>query len=189
MAECHLLLLLGYNPDDYEQKYPDDPFGLEAGPNARVWKVYLDEADKFDTEKIEGWSDTIDLLLIFAGLFSAVVAGFVVLSSGSLQPDYAPMSASLLFKLVAIQRAIATGISVSSIPPSTISPSSRFVATSLDTWVNGLWFTSLTLNLSAALIAVLTKSWLSQYTALTSGTPRERCQIRHFELLLINHYY
>ena len=35
------------------------------GPNARVWQVYLDEADQYDAEMIEGFKDTTDVLLVF----------------------------------------------------------------------------------------------------------------------------
>lgn len=55
----------GFNPYDYEKKYPEDPFCEEAGPNARVWWTYLDVAAEYDAERIDGRKDTIDLLLIF----------------------------------------------------------------------------------------------------------------------------
>lgn len=51
--------------DDYELKYAEDEYGQEAGPNARVWKTYLDESEIYDLEKVESWKDTIDILLIF----------------------------------------------------------------------------------------------------------------------------
>ncbi|PVF95819.1 hypothetical protein CPB86DRAFT_816861 [Serendipita vermifera] len=92
------------NPDDYEAKYPADEFGEESGPNARFWRVYLDEAEMFDMEMTEGWKDTIDVLLVFAGLFSAVVTTFVAQTSQSLEADYAKISASLLTELVGLQR-------------------------------------------------------------------------------------
>lgn len=53
------------NVDDYEQKYPADAYGEEMGPSARVWRMYLDEAQKADTELVEGWRDTTDVLLVF----------------------------------------------------------------------------------------------------------------------------
>lgn len=59
-----------FNPYDYEQKYPEDPFCEEAGPNARVWRTYLDVAEEYDAERIDGWKDTIDVLLIFVRFFS-----------------------------------------------------------------------------------------------------------------------
>ncbi|KIY62557.1 hypothetical protein CYLTODRAFT_173217 [Cylindrobasidium torrendii FP15055 ss-10] len=38
-----------------------------------------------------------------------------------------------------------------------------------DVWVNALWFTSLALSLSSALLAVLSKQWLRQYLSFVSG--------------------
>ncbi|KAL1751612.1 hypothetical protein FB107DRAFT_185945, partial [Schizophyllum commune] len=73
--------------------------------NARFWRVYLDEAHIYDAEMIEGWRDTLDVLLVFAGLFSAVVMTLVVQSSTALKPDYAQISASLMIELIGIQRA------------------------------------------------------------------------------------
>ncbi len=90
------------------------------------------------------------------------------------------MSASLLFELVLVQRAIANGSTVNSIAPSPLNPSIAFVPATTDVWVNGLWFTSLFLSLTTALVAVLVKQWLHHYVALPSGTPRDRSFIRQF---------
>ncbi|KZV82927.1 hypothetical protein EXIGLDRAFT_626369, partial [Exidia glandulosa HHB12029] len=57
-------------------------------PNARVWKVYRDEATAQDEAMLDGWNKTLDILLIFAGLFSAVATAFVIESYKFLQPDY-----------------------------------------------------------------------------------------------------
>ncbi|KAI4525989.1 hypothetical protein K525DRAFT_175523, partial [Schizophyllum commune Loenen D] len=80
--------------EDYKETYPDDPYGAEAGENARVWRVYLEE-----------FRDTLDVHLVFAALFSSVVTGFVVQTSQVLQSDYGHISAALLMELVALQRA------------------------------------------------------------------------------------
>ncbi|TFY74102.1 hypothetical protein EWM64_g9909 [Hericium alpestre] len=54
-------------PDDYEQKYkyPPDDINEALGPDARVWRMYLDEAQAFDSNMIEGWKDMINVLLVF----------------------------------------------------------------------------------------------------------------------------
>ena len=49
---------------DYEQKYPPDPSGKEASPEARVWLTYLDEAEMYDHDMVQGFRDTIDSLLV-----------------------------------------------------------------------------------------------------------------------------
>ncbi|KAF9494854.1 hypothetical protein BDN71DRAFT_1448431, partial [Pleurotus eryngii] len=161
---------------DYEKKYPEDTIYEEQSENARIWRVYLDEATEFDADMVNKASDGLDLLLVFAGLFSAVLTTFVAQTSQSLSNDDAAVSVSLLSELVMIQRAMANGTSIESIPPAeTTSGPSRS-----DVWVNGLWFISLTLSLSTALLAVLARQWLHQYTAITSGTPRDRSLIRQY---------
>ncbi|KIY62041.1 hypothetical protein CYLTODRAFT_494909 [Cylindrobasidium torrendii FP15055 ss-10] len=165
-----------YNNADYEEKYPPDPRHEELSENARVWWMYNDEAAIFDAEMVGEASDSLDILLVFAGLFSAVLTTFVAQTSQSLSPDNSAIAVSLLVELVSVQRAMATGESVRNIAHADIAPS---IARS-DVWVNGLWFTSLTLSLSSALFAVLSKQWLRQYTSFISGSARDRALIRQF---------
>ncbi|KIK54353.1 hypothetical protein GYMLUDRAFT_142411, partial [Collybiopsis luxurians FD-317 M1] len=51
------------------------------------WKVYLDETESHDEDMLKGFRDTIDTLLVFAALFSAVVTSFIIQTSQALQPD------------------------------------------------------------------------------------------------------
>ncbi|KAF5361412.1 hypothetical protein D9758_006235 [Tetrapyrgos nigripes] len=90
-------MLLGNRNYDYSQTYPPDELTREAGDNARMWKVYLDEAEEFDNEMLRSLKDTLDALLglVFAALFSAVVTTFVVSTTESLQPDYSQITARL----------------------------------------------------------------------------------------------
>ncbi len=82
-----------------------------------------------------------------------------------------------------VQRAIANGSPVETIPVSSLNPQTAFLPTATDVWVNGLWFTSLFISLTTALVAVLVKQWLHHYVVLPSGTPRERCFIRQYRYL------
>ncbi|PBK78633.1 hypothetical protein ARMSODRAFT_1011186 [Armillaria solidipes] len=77
---------------DFKQKRPPDAVGEEMAPNAIFWRTYNDEAAVSDAEVMEQYRDTIDILLVFAGLFSAVVTAFVVQASESLKPDFAQIS-------------------------------------------------------------------------------------------------
>ncbi|KAL1690011.1 hypothetical protein GGG16DRAFT_126018 [Schizophyllum commune] len=169
------------NPFDYEQKYDEDEYCKEMAPNARFWRVYLDEAHIYDAEMIEGWRDTLDVLLVFAGLFSAVVTTLVVQSSTALKPDYAQISASLMIELIGIQRALAKGSEIDAVSPSALGIDS-LTASALDYWCNAFWFISLTLSLSAALMAVLVKQWLQAYKSNTFGTPKHQALVRQFRL-------
>ncbi len=82
--------------------------------------------------------------------------------------------------MVLIQRAIANGSSLDNVPASSLNPNAKFTPATTDVWVNGLWFTSLSLSLATALVAVLVKQWLHHYLALPSGTPQERSHVRQY---------
>ncbi|KAK0228891.1 hypothetical protein IW262DRAFT_1535677, partial [Armillaria fumosa] len=170
----------GNDAFDYEAKYPEDAIYEETAPNARVFRTYNDESQISDADMVEESRDTVDVLLVFAGLFSAVVTTFIVQTSQNLQVSYSQMSALLLFELVSVQRAIARGVPVDQVATSAMVPSTPFTPATIDSWVNGLWFTSLSLSLTTALGAVLVKQWLHQYISLPSGTPRDRSRIRQY---------
>ncbi|KAI5887944.1 uncharacterized protein SCHCODRAFT_02639307 [Schizophyllum commune H4-8] len=159
---------------DYRDMYPEDPYAAEIGENARVWRVYLDESGQFDDDMIKGFRDTLDVHLVFAALFSAVVTTFVVQTSQSLQPDYGRITSAILLELVALQRARSPeDVPSANVTLDTLAPSAG------DVWVNALWFTTLGLSLSTVLIAVLVKQWLQEYAKTPPGPPRDRALIRH----------
>ncbi|KAK0227845.1 hypothetical protein IW262DRAFT_1264703, partial [Armillaria fumosa] len=167
---------------DYERKYPEDAIYEETTPNVQVWRVHEDESKKHDDNMVEESQDNVDVLLVFAGLFLAVITTFVAQTSQSLQVDNAAMSASLLYESVLLQRAIANSSLVNSIASSPLNPTITFVPVTTDVWVNRLWFTSLFLSLTTALVTVLMKQWLHHYVALPSGTLCDwslTCQFRY----------
>ncbi|KAL1707490.1 hypothetical protein EV121DRAFT_173635, partial [Schizophyllum commune] len=153
-----------YTPSsvDYEAKYAPDVYGEELSSKARVWNVYNDEAQIVDAEMVKTLNGTIDVLLVFAGLFSAVVTTFVAQNSQKLGPDYAQMTASFMYELTRVQRAIAAGTSVDEIPATQPSFASE-ARTAGDVWVNGLWLSSLTLSLLTSLVSVLAKQWIQRW--------------------------
>ncbi|KAK0216340.1 hypothetical protein IW262DRAFT_212213 [Armillaria fumosa] len=167
-------------PDDYTTRYPKDPIGEEVSANGRFWRTYTDEALIIGGEMVDVYHDTINVLLVFAGLFSAVLTAFVIQTSQDLQPDYTEVSASLLMELVGRQRAS----NLSSNPSSPFYPSISFSPSSADVWLNSLWFVSLTLSLITALVAVLVKQWLHQYISVISDIlPRDRGSIRQYRYI------
>ncbi|PBK79539.1 hypothetical protein ARMGADRAFT_1049129 [Armillaria gallica] len=164
----------GVAPRDYKARYPPDPYGQEMSDNARIWPIYLEEAADFDANMLAEWRDTIDVLLVFAGLFSAVLTTFVVQTSQNMQPDYSQESAFLLFEILKATMSNGTQSSLPSSHTTSFSPSPS------DEWINSLWFVSLTLSLITALVTVLVKQWLHQYVAVVSdSSARDRARIRH----------
>lgn len=76
--------------------------------------------------------------------------------------------------MISLQRAQENGTSFASIPPADAS----FTASRTDVWVNSLWFVSLALSLSTALLAVIAKQWLRQYSSFIPGSARTRALTR-----------
>ncbi|KAF9034665.1 hypothetical protein BDZ89DRAFT_504922 [Hymenopellis radicata] len=152
--------------EDYDKRFPEDRFGEETAPNARVWRAYMEEAAAFDANMVGQSRDGLDVMLVFAGLFSAVVTSFLVQVSQNLQADYGQMTAILIHDLVFIQLAMADGASVPNITLPSVNPAAPFVADGMDIWVNGFWVVSLTASLAVALAAVLVKQWLHHYMSL-----------------------
>ncbi|KAK7456336.1 hypothetical protein VKT23_010583 [Stygiomarasmius scandens] len=126
---------------NYEEKYAPDPSGERLSDNARVWKIYLDEAESYDDDMLKGYRDTIDSLLVFAALFSAVVTTFVIKTIEALEPDFGQATVILMMEQNQLLRAAGNATAINSIQPSpagldTASPSQN------DLWINGFFFLS-----------------------------------------------
>ncbi|KAF8675638.1 hypothetical protein RHS04_06653 [Rhizoctonia solani] len=156
----------------------------EIGPNAEVWKRYVLETDRADKELVEGWNNSLDMLLIFvrslasvrltsnvrlmwsqAALFSAISTAFILESTQDLKPDYAEVSAHTL---AAILAAVSSGSTANSSDIPTMDQS-EFLPSSAAIQVNILWFTSLSLSVAVALIAIVAKDWCYQFMATRTG--------------------
>jgi len=68
------------------------------------------------------------------------------------------------------------------IPPSISNPAASFTAPASAVWVNSLWFSSLVIGLTCALLATLLQQWARRYLRVTSPrySPRKRARIRTF---------
>ncbi|KZV92923.1 hypothetical protein EXIGLDRAFT_768541 [Exidia glandulosa HHB12029] len=163
---------------DFKEKYPPDrELGHELDDIARVWKVYRGEAIDHDDALLKTWNETVNILLTFAGLFSAAVTSFVATSTDDLKPDPNAYVANLLFAMGNANGGASPFAHLPAPPPLEAAP------TSLARIVNGFWYTSLFLSLAAALLCILVKQWLDEYTARTRGSakhPRQWAQRRSF---------
>ncbi|KAJ8074788.1 hypothetical protein PM082_019113 [Marasmius tenuissimus] len=106
---------------------------------------------EFDEKLCRGWEQDLDAFLVFAGLFSAVVASFVVETYKELSVDSRDRMVDLLAELVAAN----AGSPVSTPVPFEPEPSAIRV--------NTFFFLSLVTGLSSALLAILCKQWLREY--------------------------
>ncbi|RPD52958.1 hypothetical protein L226DRAFT_572628 [Lentinus tigrinus ALCF2SS1-7] len=153
--------------------FPPTPLVATPGlsdPWANCVKVLRD----YDEHMVKGWKEDVDSLLVFAGLFSAVLTAFNIESYKLLQEDPDETTANLL-RQISAQLATST-VSVAN---STASLNSEpFRADSRSVRINILWFSSLVLSLVSASIGILTKQWLREYISNAASSPRENARIR-----------
>ncbi|KAF9222645.1 hypothetical protein BS17DRAFT_708379, partial [Gyrodon lividus] len=84
---------------------------------SRFWTTYAREAADYDAEFLERYKSDMDIVLIFAGLFSAVSAGFLVGLAPTLSEDQVAVTNQLLRTLIhAIDNTTFSGQDLS-IPP------------------------------------------------------------------------
>jgi len=91
---------------------------------------------------------------------------------------------TLSFYLAHIYQNVSSQPNGSPLPiPSTLTdPIEKFVAPTSDVWVNGLWFLSLVISLTCALLATLLQQWARRYlrVAYPRCSPQKRARIRAF---------
>ncbi|KAH9057254.1 hypothetical protein EDB87DRAFT_1833270 [Lactarius vividus] len=146
-----------------------------SGP---IFSMYLEMASEEDKKMADGWKADADGILIFTGLFSAAVASLISVSIQDIRPN--PQDTSN-FYLANIYHTVSdpnrSNIS-SSLPtsPPTFSPPNYAV------WVNSLWFMSLVISLTCALLATLLQQWARRYLKVTQPrySPHKRARIRAF---------
>ncbi|KAH9971429.1 hypothetical protein BGW80DRAFT_1122896, partial [Lactifluus volemus] len=111
-----------------------------------------------DEKMTHRWQKDADGILIFTGLFSAALAAFLTVSVQDLKPNSQDTSAFYLaniYQLLAdpnISRA-----SILSTQPPQFSPQNSAVL------VNSLWFLSLVISLTSALLATMLQQWARRF--------------------------
>ncbi|KAJ7280139.1 hypothetical protein C8J57DRAFT_1124698, partial [Mycena rebaudengoi] len=110
--------------------------------------------------KVDRWRSGLDALLVFLGLFSAIVTAFLVESLSGLRPDEAARTNELLANLTDIM------ISLSGVNPMSLNllTPAQFQPDSTDVRLNSYWSLSLILSLSVAALAVTCRGFLNMVT-------------------------
>ncbi|KAG7086971.1 hypothetical protein E1B28_002887 [Marasmius oreades] len=141
------------------------------------WEAAMKKVDIIDGDLVQGYKEDIDTLLVFAGLFSAVVTAFTVESYQWLQDDPAEITSMLLNSTVVLLTQIAqqNGSNQSPLPSSP----PAFAPTPSAIRINTFWFLSLTLALVDALFGLLCKQWLREHQRQTNThTPDQALALR-----------
>ncbi|KAJ3556450.1 hypothetical protein NM688_g2021 [Phlebia brevispora] len=153
-------------------RYVDDNYGDE-------WTRLADALHEYDDAFIEDCKDDIDTLLVFAGLFSAVLTAFNIESYKNLEQDSGDVSAAAL---VHISEQLSSFLINSQTANSSLSSFSLpdFKPPASAVRINALWFTSLVLSLISASLGMLVKQWLREYLKGRYSSPQERIRVRHY---------
>ncbi|EIN11264.1 hypothetical protein PUNSTDRAFT_131432 [Punctularia strigosozonata HHB-11173 SS5] len=146
------------------------------------WAYVYSRCKEHDDNLVEACSTDIDMALIFAGLFSAVLTAFLVQTYTQMQPDNTQLTAQALLH-ISVQIANLPVSAPSSIPFS----APPFRASRSIVAINCLWFISLAASLSSVVRGMFAKQWLREYAKWTRITPIQRAvhlrQHRHAALM------
>ncbi|KAG9076130.1 hypothetical protein FS749_012128, partial [Ceratobasidium sp. UAMH 11750] len=124
--------------------------------NQRTTRMLQTKPIQLSTELVDRKNKNLDMMLLFATLFSAILTAFIIEAKGLPQPDPADVSLTLLLAIAHSQQRIEQG--VPQVLPVIELP--EFSPTMSVRWINGLWYTALALSLAAALAAMLAKERL-----------------------------
>ena len=187
----------GHPPQSWQNRLSQVE-SVYADPSGPLFSMYLQLAGEEDKKMTENWKGDADGILIFVsrysaprasthihprsktGLFSAAVAALVAVSVQDLKPSSQDISA---FYLASIYQILAdSNGSPAIIPPTFPNLAAPFSPPTSAVWVNSLWFLSLVISLTCALLATLLQQWARRYTRVTQTrySPHKRARIRAF---------
>ncbi|KAH9847091.1 hypothetical protein C2E23DRAFT_850130 [Lenzites betulinus] len=150
----------------------------------KAWSDVATKAQTFGDDLVNRWNREIDIYLLFAGLFSAILTAFNVESYRLLQSRSSDPTVQALERISLQLHSFSISYPfVNSTQPG--SPAVRDTADGLSSvaqsaiWLNILWFSGLILSLTSALIGIVAKQWLSEYSAV-SGNSRDKARLRQY---------
>ncbi|KAL0066520.1 hypothetical protein AAF712_006563 [Marasmius tenuissimus] len=147
-----------------------DPLNQSPSEESKLkgsWQAVMKEVALLDDGLVGGWKEDIDTLLVFAGLFSAVVTAFTIESSQRLLEQPGDTTVALLRQIT------------DQMTNGTSTPPPEFEISSSDLRINLLWFMSLIIALVDALFGLLCKQWLREHHRHThTCTPAEALALR-----------
>ncbi|KAI0344874.1 hypothetical protein BDW22DRAFT_1326656, partial [Trametopsis cervina] len=157
-----------------------DPLHVLTRDTPIGWAVIQKAVDDFDRDQIEGVKNDIDTLLVFIGLFSAVLSTFLAIAVALLQEDI-PGATLTTLRQMSVQNANYTiqGDFIISASPAPTS-FTQFEPTPNAVRINDLWTASLIISLITASFGILVKQWLREYMKFVTSFPQGRLRIRQF---------
>ncbi|KIM27204.1 hypothetical protein M408DRAFT_71641, partial [Serendipita vermifera MAFF 305830] len=164
----------GQNPEEYPvEGAPQDESLVTTIQETTAWDIYNNESKKVDRELVKDWTDSLNSLLVFAAIFSAVLTAFIIESKNLLEQD---STETMVDVMIFYTNSRANGTFTEYTRPD-FSPSVAAI------WINCLLFGSLGASLVAALATVVALQWVVEFDAATSrggSSPRDRATRRQY---------
>ncbi|KAK7677462.1 hypothetical protein QCA50_019575 [Cerrena zonata] len=170
-----------YPPKDTDTspKTEDKVHRVKIESDRTGWGRISDLLRQYDRARVEDVKEDIDTLLVFAGLFSAVITAFIIESYKTLQQQPEDTTNQILLQLSAqIASLTVSGNLVNSTIPPFTTPS--FVPMRFSVLINTLWLLSLVFALITASLGILVKQWLHELMARDTQDPRQQVKLRFF---------
>lgn len=146
----------------------NEDFSSAEGPpiEPTIWQLYMRSMRHYDSDLIKDANNTVDVLLVFAGLFSAVLSALIQITYPKLQPD----QGDILLAILQETRQ----------PGSTTHQ--KFEVPLYATRVNFLLFTGLFISIFVALLGILVKQWARSYqrNLESVSSTQLRARVRHY---------
>ena len=182
-----------YPPKSAPSQAPQEAPSFVDG-SGPIFSIYLERAVEDDEKMAENWKADAEGILVFVGLcllilcfipthrsktglFSAAVASLISVSIQDIRQN--PQDTSNFYLANIYQTLANPGSNTSSSLPA--SPPS-FSPPNYAVWVNALWFMSLVISITCALLATLLQQWARRYLKVTQPRygPHKRARIRAF---------
>ncbi|KAK7685562.1 hypothetical protein QCA50_011429 [Cerrena zonata] len=165
--------------DKMNMSSDEKPLRVQIEPERTGWARLSDLIRRYDQRRIHDAKEDIDTLLVFAGLFSAVVTTFIVESYRSLQQQPEDTTNQLLLRISSQLATISNSSKVNDIDISlpVIVP---FKASTSSVVTNTLWTASLVIALITASLGILVKQWFHEFMAYDTHDSRLQIATRFF---------
>ncbi|KAL1705460.1 hypothetical protein EV121DRAFT_279597 [Schizophyllum commune] len=147
-----------------------------------AWNAGTRLVDHYDSTACRVARENIDTLLVFAGLFSGVATAFIIESYRWLLLEPDDMSAEYLRRILEV-------LSNSTVPAISQSSGRPSLPDDIVALINGLWFSSLTLSLSSALIGIVSKQWLHEYLRDAGRSQMTNLSVRQVKYQGLSRWY
>ncbi|KAI0742954.1 hypothetical protein C8Q80DRAFT_1191645 [Daedaleopsis nitida] len=148
-----------------------------------AWSDTAGKIKTYSDEMVARWNSEMDTLLVYAGLFSAILTAFNVQSYQLLTPDPPDPVLAALQQISSQLNSFSVSSpfvnSTQQVFPAPISPPPPDRSS---IWLNVLWFSSLIFSLSAASVGIMVKQWLNEYNTGLSGTSLQTVRLRQYRL-------